>query len=77
VKAGEEVLKHSQHRLAKETGIAELDILKRVERPGKCWTSYGDVICVLHWTTIVAFLEGAVYALYLAGLRFCFVTLGG
>ena len=74
VEAGQAVLRHSQRRLATQTGIEELEILKRVERPVRCWTSYSDVIRVLHWTTLVAFLGGAAYA---AGVRLCLVTLGG
>lgn len=72
VKAGETAMRHSQQRLAAESRIEELEILKRVETPGKRWTSYGDVLRMLHWTTIVAFIVASAYALYVAGVRLCF-----
>ncbi len=74
VKAGERAMKPLQRRLSEEVGIPELDILRLVETPEKKWTSYGDVIWVLHWTTLLVFLIGSGYALYLAGVRVCLDT---
>ncbi len=74
VKGGEAAMKQSQRQLAEDTGVEALEILKRVETPEKKWTSYGDVLRMLHWTTLVAFLVGSAYALYLAGVRLCFRT---
>jgi hypothetical protein len=71
VKAGEAAMKPLQQSLAQATGTGELEILKRVDAPGREWTSYGDVLRVLHWTTLFAFVVGAFYAVYLAGVRLC------
>ncbi len=69
VKAGEAAMRHSQQRLAEEARIEELEILKRIDIPGKRWTSYGDVLRMLHWTTLGAFLLASGYALHSAGVR--------
>lgn len=62
VKAGEAAVKHSERQLALASKIEELEILKRVETPARCFTSYGKVIGALHWSTLLAFLAGGVYA---------------
>jgi hypothetical protein len=77
VHAGEDAMKPLQHALAEATGIAELELVKRVDRSGKKLTSYGDILWALHWTTLLAFVIGTVYALYLAGMRLCLVTPSG
>ena len=74
VKAGEAAMKPLQARLAEAAGVADLEIAKRVDTPGIRWTSYGHVLRMIHWTTLVAFLVGCLYALYLGGLRFCLPT---
>lgn len=74
VKAGERAMKPLQGRLSDKVSIPELEILRLVETPEKKWTSYGDVLWVLHWTTFVVFLIGSCYALYLAGVRVCLAT---
>jgi hypothetical protein len=76
VEAGRDAMKPLEQRLAEATGIRELELVKRVV-PGKRWTSYGDILCVLHWTTLLAFVIGTVYALYLAGVRLYLVTSSG
>ncbi len=76
VEAGRDAMKPLQHGLAEATGIGELELVKRVV-PGRKWTSYSDVLWMLHWTTLLAFVAGAVYALYLAGVRICLVPPGG
>jgi len=73
VHAGEDAMSPLQKRLATETGIRELEIVERVNASKK-WTSYHEVLLVLHWTTVLAFLLGAGYALYLAGMRLYFLT---
>jgi cytochrome b561 len=70
VDAGRKALRPFQQRLAHETNIQELEILKGVEQKKK-GTSYSDILRMLHWTTIFAFLVGGLYALYLAGVRLC------
>jgi Ni,Fe-hydrogenase I cytochrome b subunit len=62
-----------QQRLARATNIEDLEILKRVEREKqeKKGTSYSAILRLVHWVTILAFLVGGVYALYLAGVRPC------
>ena len=62
----------AQRRLAQEAGIRELELLERVEKPERGWTSYGTIIATLHWATFFAFLLGSLYALYLTGVRLCF-----
>jgi hypothetical protein len=74
VKAGERAIKPLQKRLADQVGIPEVQILELVETPEKNWTSYGDVLWVIHWTTIIVFLIGSFYALYRMGVRLCFAT---
>jgi len=74
VKAGERAMKPLQKRLSDEVGIPEMEILRLVEKPEERWTSYGDVLWVIHWTTIFVFLIGSAYALYLMGIRLCFAT---
>jgi len=71
VEAGQNALKPLQQRLAEAANTEQLEILKHVDPPGQKWTSYGEVLCMLHWTTCFAFLVGACYALYLAGVRLC------
>jgi hypothetical protein len=73
VQAGEDAMKPFQHRLAEAAGVGSLEIVKRVDSPGKKWTSYGEVLWMLHWMTLLAFVAGALYALYVAGVRFCFL----
>jgi hypothetical protein len=77
VEAGQDAMKPLQHRLAEAAGVGELEIVKRVDPPGKRWTSYGEVLWMLHCTTLLAFVAGALYALYRAGVRLCFLTPGG
>jgi hypothetical protein len=75
VKAGEAAMKDFERRLAEKSGVQELEIVKRVEKTGKNWTSYGKVLPTLHWTIFAAFLAGSVYALYLGGVRFCLMAI--
>ena len=73
VEAGREAIKPLQQRLAHAASIEDLEILKRVEREKqeKKGTSYSAILRMVHWATILAFLVGGVYALYLAGVRPC------
>ena len=76
VKAGEAAMKPLQQRLAEAARVPDLEIVKRVDTPGIRWTSYGHVLRMIHWTTLVAFLLGGAYALYLGGLRLCLPAMG-
>jgi hypothetical protein len=74
VKAGEAAMKPLEKRLAEAAGVAALEIVMRVDTPGLRRTSYGHVLRMIHWTTLMAFLIGGVYALYLSGLRIILAT---
>lgn len=73
VEAGRDAIKPLQQRLAHAANIEDLEILKRVDREKheKKGTSYSAILRMVHWATILAFLVGGVYALYLAGVRPC------
>lgn len=62
VHAGEDALTPVEERLATQTGIPALRILKAVEKPSLWIAAYSKVITALHLVTIIAFLGGAAYA---------------
>jgi hypothetical protein len=63
IHAGEAGMKPLQATLAEVTGVTELQILKNVECPKNPVTKYSQIIRLLHWSSVVIFLLGAVYAL--------------
>lgn len=65
IDAGEDVLKVSQERLAKNADIPALKILHKVETPSPCAFSYRIAIGAIEWTMVVLFLLASIYAGYL------------
>jgi len=64
VKAGENVLRIAQARLAERSAVAELEIVKAVEEPTSGASTYRMVIGLVEWTIVVVFLFAAAYAVY-------------
>jgi hypothetical protein len=62
IEAGEAVLEASQSRLAKETNIPQLEILKKVETPVSGACSYAAVIAVVEWSIVGVFILAAIVA---------------
>jgi hypothetical protein len=62
IRAGEDVLEAFQARLAKNTNIPALEILKAVENPSFGASLYKTVIGVIEWTIVVVFIVAAAYA---------------
>jgi hypothetical protein len=51
--------------MAQETGIQQMTFVELARRPRQPFTSYGFVIKVPHYATLVAFTLGALYAVVL------------
>lgn len=62
VKAGELALEPLQQRLVDLTGIPDIAMLHAVEEKARGSSSYAVVINTIEWTTLLAFLSAAVYA---------------
>jgi hypothetical protein len=67
IEAGENVLKISQAKIAKDAALPSANILATVETAAYGASSYRVVICVIEWTMVVLFVLAAAYAGYLLG----------
>lgn len=65
IHAGEAAMKPLQAKLAGAAGLPEIQILQNVENGKTCFTKYSHVIGALHLSSIVVFILGALYAIFL------------
>lgn len=66
VKLGEAAISRIESVMREQTGIGEIAFVDRAEHKSRSFVSYGFVISALHYSTLVFFMFGTLYAIRLA-----------